>query len=159
MSRHTHAEQDVFSETDGAIVELGQEAIDAFLAARLVGRIGCHLDGRTYVVPVIYAYADGAFYACSTEGRKIEMMRANPNVCFEVDEYDEAGNGSWRSVIAEGVFEELEGLAAAKALALLAKRFVERTNRRGRPRRGKSDGKIVAFRIRVEDASGRAVIR
>lgn len=37
------------------------------------------------------------------------MMRANPNVCFEVDEYDEAGNGSWRSVIAEGVLEELEG--------------------------------------------------
>jgi nitroimidazol reductase NimA-like FMN-containing flavoprotein (pyridoxamine 5'-phosphate oxidase superfamily) len=151
--------EDFFAETDGAIVELGREAIDALLKARLVGRIGCHLDGRTYVVPVVYAYDGGSLYACSGEGRKIEMMRANPNVCFEVDEYDEAGNGSWRSVIAEGVFEELKGLAATRALALVAKRFVARTGRRGRPRRGKSGGKIVVFRIRVERASGRAVAR
>jgi nitroimidazol reductase NimA-like FMN-containing flavoprotein (pyridoxamine 5'-phosphate oxidase superfamily) len=151
--------EDFFTEIDGVIVELGREAIDAFLEARLVGRIGCHLDGCTYVVPVVYAYDGGSLYACSGEGRKIEMMRANPNVCFEVDEYDEAGSGSWRSVIAEGVFEELEGLAAARAVALLAKRFLARTGRRGRPRRGKSDGKIVAFRIRIEHASGRAVAR
>jgi nitroimidazol reductase NimA-like FMN-containing flavoprotein (pyridoxamine 5'-phosphate oxidase superfamily) len=157
--RHPQAEEDFFSETDGTIVELGREAIDALLKARLVGRIGCHLDGRTYVVPVIYAYDGGSVYAASGEGRKIEMMRANPNVCFEVDEYDEAGNGSWRSVIAEGVFEELEGLGATRALALLAKRFFARTNRRGRPRRGTSDGKIVAFRIRLEHTSGRAVTR
>ena len=149
----------MFAETDGRIVELGRGEIDAFLEARLVGRIGCHLDGCTYVVPVIYAYDGESVYVCSAEGRKIEMMRANPSVCFEVDEYDEAGTGSWRSVIAEGVFEELEELAAAPALELLARRFAARTGRRGRPRRGESDATIVAFRIRIEHMTGRAVRR
>lgn len=159
VSGTRRAGQGLFAETDGRIVELGRAEIDAFLEARLVGRIGCHLDGRTYIVPVVYAYDGESFYVCSTEGRKIEMMRANASVCFEVDEYDEAGTGSWRSVIAEGVFEELEGPAAARALALLARRFAGRTGRRGRPRRGKSDGKIVAFRIRIGPTTGRVVRR
>ncbi len=117
----------------GEIVELARDEIDEFLETQLVGRIGCQSEGRSYVVPVIYVYDGGSFYVCSTEGRKLTMMRANPNVCFEVDEYDETGGGGWRSVIAEGVFEELEGPAAARALARLAMRFVARTGRRGSP--------------------------
>jgi nitroimidazol reductase NimA-like FMN-containing flavoprotein (pyridoxamine 5'-phosphate oxidase superfamily) len=159
METERYLSRDVLDGTDGRIVDLQREEIDAFLESQLVGRIGCHLDGRTYVVPVIYAYDGGSIYVCSTEGRKLAMMRANPNVCFEVDEYDEAGTGSWRSVIAEGVFEELRGPAAVRALATLAARFVARTGRRGRPRRGTNRGRVVAFRIRVEHATGRAVRR
>ncbi|MGH3035786.1 MAG: pyridoxamine 5'-phosphate oxidase family protein, partial [Gaiellaceae bacterium] len=93
-------------------------------ALPVVGRIGCHADGLTYVVPVIYAYDGEGFYAYSLEGRKIRMMRSNPRVCFEVDEYD--GRGSWRSAIVQGTYEELEGAAAERALALLSERFAER---------------------------------
>ena len=82
------------------IAELDRAEIDELLHAQVVGRIGCHTDGATFVVPVIYAYDGEAFYAYSLEGRKIRMMRANPSVCFEVDEYD--GRGSWRSAIAQG---------------------------------------------------------
>ena len=32
------------------IEELAPDEIDAFLREQLVGRIGCHADGRTYVV-------------------------------------------------------------------------------------------------------------
>lgn len=144
--------------TSGGILELAREDVDAFLESRLVGRIGCHRDGRTYVVPVIYAYDGSSVYAASTEGRKIATMRANPRVCFEVDAYDER-TGSWRSAIADGRYEELHGAAAARALALLATRFVARAGRRARPRRAGGAGKVVVFRIRIAQATGRAVVR
>jgi uncharacterized protein len=143
------------------IVELTQEEIEELLDAQLVGRIGCHADGVTYVVPVIYAFADGALHVYTVEGRKTQMMRSNPEICFEVDEYDHDGRGSWRSVIVDGRYEEVEGADAEQVLALLAERF-----RRGRseeppperrPRGGGRPG--VAFRIRIVAATGRAVRR
>ena len=117
-----------------------------------MGRVGCHLDGRTYVVPVIYAWDGECIYVYSIEGRKIEMMRANPRVCFEVDEH-RAGH-AWRSVIVEGVYEELEGDGAQTALSLLAARVAPR---RSRDRDRSSGRKPVAFRIRPEEMTGRRV--
>ncbi len=91
------------------------------LRAEVVGRIGCHDDAGTYVVPVIYAYDGEAVYVYSIEGRKIRTMRANPEVCFEVDRYD--GPGDWRSAIAFGTYEELDPAGAERARALLRERF------------------------------------
>ena len=65
--------------------------------------------------------------------------------------------GFHASVVAEGVFEELHGLAAARALALLTRRFISRTGR-SRPKR-RPTGRTVAFRIRVERMTGREVTR
>lgn len=138
------------------IEELPAAEIEDLLRTQVVGRIGCHADGSTYVVPVIYAYDDGAVYVASLEGRKVRMMRQNPSVCFEVDEYERPG--SWRSVIAEGAFEELSGASAKRALAVLAERFRGlggEARERERPRR--QDGSTVCFRIRLEEATGRAV--
>lgn len=142
------------------MIELTQEEIDELLDEQLVGRVGCHADGATYVVPVIYAYADGCLHVYTVEGRKTQMMRANPEICFEVDEYDADGRGSWRSVIVDGRYEEVDGAEADEVLALLAERF-----RRGRTepppeRRPRGDGRPgVAFRIRIVAATGRAVRR
>ena len=133
------------------IEPLDPPEIEAFLRRQVVGRIGCHVDGRTYVVPVIYAWDGGCIHVLSIEGRKIEMMRANPRVCFEVDEY--RGGGGWRSVIVEGVFEELDGEAAGAAVALLVRRFARRRARDGR----RSERAPVAFRIRPETVTGRRV--
>ena len=137
------------------IAELDRAEIDDLLRSQLVGRIGCHADGLTYVVPVIYAYDGDGFYAYSLEGRKIRMMRANPRVCFEVDEYD--GRGSWRSAIVQGTYEELEGAEAERALALLTGRFAERAATSEGERRRRGNGPPVAFRIRLDEVTGRAV--
>jgi len=135
------------------IEELERDEIEAFLRDQIVGRVGCHRDGATYVVPVIYAWDGECVYVQSVEGRKIEMMRANPAVCFEVDEY--RPNGSWRSVIVDGSYEELEGTAAEAALALLVQRFA----RRETGPRARTGRRPVAFRIRAERISGRRVVR
>src|SRR3990172_12754512 len=101
--------------------ELTQAEIAELLGAQVVGRIGCHADGLTHVVPVIYAYDGEGLYVASVEGQKTRMMRENPNVCFEVDEYD--GAGSWRSAIVHGLYVELDGTDAQAALPLLAAPF------------------------------------
>jgi nitroimidazol reductase NimA-like FMN-containing flavoprotein (pyridoxamine 5'-phosphate oxidase superfamily) len=136
------------------IFELDREEIDALLHVQVVGRIGCHADGLTYVVPVIYAYDGECLYAHTLVGQKVAMMRANPDVCFEVDEYV---GGSWRSAIVQGRYEELEGPESEHALALLAARFAGGDRSGDRPR---GDGRpSVSFRIRIGDVTGRAVRR
>jgi nitroimidazol reductase NimA-like FMN-containing flavoprotein (pyridoxamine 5'-phosphate oxidase superfamily) len=80
--------------------------IDELLAKQVVGRLGCHANGVTYVVPVSYAYDGHFIYVRSFEGMKIKMLRQNPGVCFQVDDTRDFSN--WKSVICWGVFEELE---------------------------------------------------
>ena len=135
------------------IRELDREEIDELLRTQVVGRVGCHAGGETYVVPVIYAYDGDALYVLTVEGRKTRMLRENPRACFEVDEYP--GPGRWRSAIVDGVYEELEGERADRALELLAARFAG--GGPTRPRAG--DRPTVAFRIRIGSVSGRASAR
>jgi uncharacterized protein len=100
---------------------LDDSEIDRLLRIENIGRLGCCADGRTYVVPVMYAFADGCIYGHSRAGRKIETMRANPRVCFEVDRIVNLTN--WRSVIAWGSFEELQGDEAVTAMEHLLVKF------------------------------------
>ena len=80
--------------------------VEGFLKHQLVGRIGCHMDGITYIVPISYAYDGEYIYCHGKEGMKMYMMRKNHQLCFEVDDYQNLDN--WKSVIAWGVFEELK---------------------------------------------------
>jgi nitroimidazol reductase NimA-like FMN-containing flavoprotein (pyridoxamine 5'-phosphate oxidase superfamily) len=140
------------------IEELTPAEIDEFLREEVVGRIGCHANGLTYVVPVYFAYDGVAVFVQSIEGRKIEMMRAAPEVCFEVDHY-EPESGSWQSVIAYGRYEELDEEGAQRVLELLVERFAAggRTRESRRPQAG--GRRTVAFAIRIDSVTGRTVRR
>jgi nitroimidazol reductase NimA-like FMN-containing flavoprotein (pyridoxamine 5'-phosphate oxidase superfamily) len=85
--------------------ELSKEQIENLLKDLPIGRIGCHADGITYVVPVNYAYDGTNLYIHSTKGMKIDMMRKNPDICFQVDAITSLQN--WDSVICWGKFEEI----------------------------------------------------
>ena len=136
------------------IVEMSPGEIEAFVLAQKIGRVGCHVDGETYVVPVIYGWDDDCIYVYTTEGKKVDMMRENPSVCFEIDEY--LANGGWRSVIAQGVFEELIDEDAMRALQIITERVASKRDASGSRTRG--DGRSpVAFRIRTTDVTGRKV--
>ena len=87
------------------IGNLTEEQIEEVLKENVLGRIGCNDGKKTYVVPINYAY-DGKFIiAHSVMGMKIEIMRKNPHVCFEVDEMKSFTK--WKSVIAWGEYQEL----------------------------------------------------
>lgn len=101
--------------------QLTNNQIDTLLISNLSGRLGCCADGKPYVVPIAYAYHQSYIYSHTREGTKVEMMRRNPNVCFEVDQIDNLAN--WRSVIIQGTFEELEGEEAEEAMQILKNRL------------------------------------
>jgi len=137
--------------------ELSRPEIDGFLRGQRIARLGCHAEGVTYIVPLIYAYENGSVVAVTTEGRKTAMLRENPQVCVEVDEYDADGRGSWRSVIAYGTCEELTGDGVEPALALLRERFARVA---GRPAERRRLGpEVVVLRIALDEVSGRTVER
>ena len=101
---------------------LQEQEIEEILTRQYVGRLGCSLDGRTYIIPISYAY-DGSYlyFHAAKEGTKIQMMRDNPQVCFQTDIMENMA--SWKSVICWGVFEELtEEQVRTKALKVLLSR-------------------------------------
>lgn len=104
----------------GVIRILSAEEIEELLHTAIVGRIACCAhgalgDGRPYLVPLAYGYDGDAIYAHSGPGRKLDLMRAEPRVTFEVDEAE--ASDRWRSVIAEGEFEEIDD-PSERSLAL-----------------------------------------
>jgi nitroimidazol reductase NimA-like FMN-containing flavoprotein (pyridoxamine 5'-phosphate oxidase superfamily) len=126
---------------------LQPDEIEELLYRHHVGHLACVTDGRPYVVPITYAYAGGCIYGHTLPGRKVEALRAYPHVCFEVEE--QAGQATWGSVVAEGVYEELrDPLERRLALHLLAKATPAAT-----PPTTTATG--VVFRLRLTEKSGR----
>ena len=85
--------------------QLTPEEMEDMLRNNMIGRIGCNDGTLTYVVPVSYLYDNNTLLCHSRDGMKIEMMRRNPQVCFEIDEIRDYNH--WRCVILWGVYEEL----------------------------------------------------
>jgi len=144
--------------------ELDQDQIDHLLRSEVIGRLGCHSDGRTYVVPVTYVYDGQCIYGHTGEGMKLRMMRANPHVCLEVDRIQNMAN--WQSAVVWGTFEELEGEEAVRAMELLLRRLTplltsETTipfqGLEGAVKRhpGAGDGHAVVYRIHILEKTGR----
>jgi uncharacterized protein len=144
------------------ISQLTSSQIETLLHEQLVGHLGCHADGRTYVVPISYAF-DGAYVIAHThDGMKIQMMRKNPEVCFQVE--DRNNLDKWRSVILWGKFEEVTNEEErAAALKVLTSRNLplisSETMHLGPtwPFTTKTSEAIrgIVFRIRIQEMTGR----
>jgi len=69
--------------------KMSEADVTKFLLEAKIGRLGTCQNTEPYVVPVLFVYdpnADTIYVHSSKKGRKIRMMKANPGVCFEVDE-------------------------------------------------------------------------
>ncbi len=64
------------------------------------GHLACTENDRPYVVPIHYVYHGAKIYLYTTEGKKADIITANPHVCLQVEEVIE--NDDWRSVIVNG---------------------------------------------------------
>jgi nitroimidazol reductase NimA-like FMN-containing flavoprotein (pyridoxamine 5'-phosphate oxidase superfamily) len=112
-----------------------------------------------YVVPTAYAYAGGYAYGHSADGLKIRTMRANPNVCFQVD--DVVDLTRWSSVVAWGAYEELSGALEERAASLLLSHFglVQTSDAAlSHPRFqgiAQEGSRTTLFRIRLTEKTGR----
>lgn len=130
------------------------------LAANRLGQLATSKDGRPYVTTIHYTYAESAIYAFSMPGKKIEWMRANPQVALLVEEHGQ-GKG-WRSVILEGRYEELPDRIGYKrqrdhAWSILSKHanWWEPGGLKPFSAAPTDDSRAVFFRIIIEEVSGR----
>jgi uncharacterized protein len=107
--------------------------INDVLRSAKVGRLGLYDVGYPYVVPVNFAFETGHIYFHSADvGTKMGLMKENPSVCFEVDQYIRTIEASslcgydtaYRSVIAFGKARILEDAEEkAKALRLIVSKY------------------------------------
>lgn len=64
-----------------------KKEMEAILKQSKVGRIALVDGDRPYIIPVNFGYRAGTlFFHSAPEGRKIELIQKNPNICFEVDQ-------------------------------------------------------------------------
>lgn len=101
--------------------ELTNEQINSILSSQVLGRLACTDGKQPYIVPVTYTYDGIYIYGQTNEGKKLQILRKNKNVCFEVDRMTDMRN--WQSVLVYGKFEELKGKALAKAREILFDRI------------------------------------
>jgi uncharacterized protein len=62
------------------------EEIKAIIQGAQVCRIGFSEKDIPYIVPMDFGYKDDCLYFhCANEGKKLELIRQNNKVCFEMD--------------------------------------------------------------------------
>lgn len=109
-----------------------KDAIEKLIKENNVLRLALAVDNTPYLVPLNYGY-DGAFYMhCAKEGKKLDMIRKNSYVCFEIDSNHELVRGEkacnftmkYQSIIGYAHAEILEDESdVEKALDVIMKQF------------------------------------
>jgi|GEM_PF-60410 len=88
------------------IHEMSKAECNDALSRMEYGRLACAHDSQPYVLPFNFSFDGNSYLYCfATLGQKIEWMRLNPLVFFEVDEVK--NHNHWSSVIVFGSYEEL----------------------------------------------------
>jgi nitroimidazol reductase NimA-like FMN-containing flavoprotein (pyridoxamine 5'-phosphate oxidase superfamily) len=82
------------------VQEMTDSEIGEVLARVGYGHLACARNNRPYVVPIHYVYDKLKIYIYTTDGKKTDIIRDNPQVCLQVEEVID--NGDWRSVIVNG---------------------------------------------------------
>ena len=136
--------------------------IDAILQSAQVCRIAMAVGGRPYIVPVNFAVSDNHLYFHSAQkGKKIDMLRDNPAVCFEVDiPGDLKGSDtacSWgmkyQSVIGFGQADFIEDASEKKkALGVLMKKYAGRDSL---PYADNILDKVLVIGVKIETMTGK----
>ena len=136
--------------------------IDAILQSAAVCRIAMCEGDRPYIVPVTFAVRNSRLYFhCAKSGKKIDMLKANASVCFEVDIPGELVRGQtacvwgmkYRSVIGFGqaYFIEKAG-EKKKALDLLMKKY---SGKESFVYADDALDKVLVVGVRIEKMSGK----
>jgi len=121
------------------------------------------VDGEVpYIVPVNFAVEDDVLYIHSAKtGKKLEILRKNPSVCFEMDIPGELVEGEracqwgmkYKSLIGFGKAVFLEsGVEKKKALDILMKKYAGRDNY---SYADEALDKVSIIGIQIESVSGK----
>ncbi len=144
------------------IGELTDLQIRNILSSQVIGRLGCTDGKQPYIVPVTFTYDGEYIYGQTNEGMKLQILRKNPLVCFEVDMMMNMRN--WQSVVVFGKFEALRAAQADEAREILFNRvFPLMTSStlhahehevKDQPAK-KKPAKHIMYRIKIKKITGR----
>jgi nitroimidazol reductase NimA-like FMN-containing flavoprotein (pyridoxamine 5'-phosphate oxidase superfamily) len=87
------------------IREMSRQECDMLLAQNRIGRMGFRDGDAISILPISYAFHEGVLYAHCAPGHKLDCLREDPTVGFEVDEIRNIQ--TWRSVLIHGRCEVL----------------------------------------------------
>lgn len=85
--------------------EMGNGEIKKVLARVGYGHLACSHNDEPYVVPIHYVWDASKIYIYTTEGKKTEIIGANPKVCLQVEEVVDGTD--WQSVVVNGEAERV----------------------------------------------------
>src|ERR1043166_3158191 len=142
------------------IHEMSRVECNETLSRARFGRLACAYQDHPYVLPLNFAFDDANYLYCfTTLGQKIEWMRSNPLVCFEVDEVKD--HNHWTSVIVFGSYEELPDKPEFETARRHAYDFVQRRVMWWEPAyvsQGHRDNSHsltpIFFRVKIENVTG-----
>jgi uncharacterized protein len=98
--------ENIFANINTMVGQLTRLESEAVLVENIFGHIGCNDGYNTYVYPSNYVYDGKYIYCHSIFGSKIQVMRRNKRVCFQVDIIKDFMN--WKSVLVLGEYSEVE---------------------------------------------------
>jgi nitroimidazol reductase NimA-like FMN-containing flavoprotein (pyridoxamine 5'-phosphate oxidase superfamily) len=137
--------------------DLSNEEMIQLLSEERVGRIGLNDVPQPYVVPTDFTFEDGAIYIHTPDGGlKARLARANPNVCFEVDRYNDTVT-DFQSIIIRGRVTEVSDPAEKYRVMQSLSRKAAGFNRAAAHRDGGNGApmpSITIFRIEIHDMTG-----
>jgi len=135
--------------------------IEEILSASEICRIAISDTDAPYLVPLNYGYRDNHLYFhAASQGRKIDLLRKNNRVCFEIEfaheviksEHSCGWSAKYRSVIGYGTIEMLSGMEEIRdGLDIIMQHY-------GRMDNEYEDNylqRIVMLKLKIESISGK----
>ena len=140
---------------------IDKSQIESIIRKSMVCRLGLADNGTPYVVPLCFGYDNGAlFFHSAKEGRKIEILKKNNQVCFEFDIAPEVKAGKtacawgmkYRSVIGFGKASFIEDPAERrKALDVIMRQYADGDFEYS----DKSFEKALMIKVEIESMTGK----
>ena len=128
-----------------------------------VCRLGLVDGDRAYIVPMNYGYADNCLYFHSArEGKKVDLLKAGGQVCFEMDLGHELKSGEqgckwsmhFQSVIGYGRVTFLEtDVEKRKGLEIIMAQYAPDTHWEFTDQ---DIQRVLVFELRIDELNGKA---
>ena len=144
---------------DQEINDIG--AIEDIIRKGQVCRLALSENGQPYIVPLCFGYEDNNLYFHSArEGKKLDILRKNNNVCFEIDIDRELVKGKkacdcsmkYQSVIGFGKAELIEDIESKRrAFNIIMQNYLEGSFEYP----DESIQKTVIIKVEIESMTGK----
>jgi uncharacterized protein len=139
-----------------------KKELEDILQQSLVCRVGFLDKKKPYIVPLNFGYMEGVLYFhCATKGKKIDCMKKNNTVCFEVDCGHDIHNtgipchwsSTYQSIIGYGTASLVkESVEKKEALRILIQHYAPGTNH---DFTDKEAGLVTVFKIVITSMTGK----